>query len=526
MVKTFKTSVSLVVMMILTVLLSACTSKKVQPLSSKYLEFSTCYNIFPIAFADSDGDGKGDLRGIIEQLDYLNDGDDETDEDLGIDCIWLNPIHPSPTYHKYDVIDYYAIDPDFGTLDDFKELIEEAHKRGIAVIIDFVINHTSSEHEWFKKAKSGEKKYRNWYRWRKASDDSYSTLEGWVRAGDEYYFASFWSEMPELNFENKQVRQEIKRIAKYWLDFGVDGFRIDAAFHVYDNREYPIETDVLTKNIEWFKEFNAYVKKINKDAIIISEIWQDMRTVSHFLPGMDAAFNFDLAESIVSGVNSRNTKNLSSVIERTQKTYHEARPGFYDSIFLTNHDQNRVMSRLNGNMEQAKLAAHVLFTLPGVSWVYYGEEIGMFGVKPDEQIREPFIWKEDRTALPNTRWVTSLYNTETPALETQKEAPDSLFNTYRTLIHLKKNDLVLRKGDINVLSAPITALAFTRSYNEQTYLVIHNFSRLDKTFTLDGAMSNIIYQSHEENKVEGQDIHMVSSSTFIIEVTGSVTIDG
>ena len=149
--------ISLSIVIIMTLVLSACTSKKVQPISKKYLDFSTCYNIFPISFADSNGDGKGDLRGIINQLDYLNDGDDSTDTDLGIDCIWLNPIHPSNSYHKYDVIDYYAIDPDFGTLTDFKDLIKEADKRGISIIMDFVINHTSFDHEWFKKSRIGDK---------------------------------------------------------------------------------------------------------------------------------------------------------------------------------------------------------------------------------------------------------------------------------------------------------------------------------------------------------------------------------
>lgn len=509
------------VSIIVLVTLSACASTKVQPISSKYLNFSTCYNIFPIAFADSDGDGKGDLRGIIEQLDYLNDGDETTTSDLGIDCIWLNPIHPSNTYHKYDVIDYYAIDPVFGTKDDFKTLIEEAHKRGIAVIMDFVINHTSSQHEWFIKSKTGDKKYRDWYRWRDPNDERYSTLEGWVRAGDQYYFAAFWEQMPELNFENKAVRKEIKMIAKYWLEFGVDGFRIDAAYHIYDAREYPKGTDVLSKNIEWFKEFNAYIKKVNKDAIIISEIWRDSRTISHFLPGMDTAFNFDLAASIISSIKSRNVQSLYRTIEQSRSYYENARKDYYDSIFLSNHDQDRVMSQLDNNIDQAKLAAHILFTLPGVSWVYYGEELGMKGRKPDEQIREPFIWKEDRTALPNTRWVTSRYNENTPALETQKDDPDSLFNTYRTLIHLKKNHDVLRNGDYKRLVTPNTIFAFTRSSKDKTYVVIHNFSSQDKNLTLIGQIKSIIYSSHDLNQIdENHRITLAPYATLIFEIAG------
>lgn len=510
--KKLKVSVSLIV----TLLLVGCSSNKIKPVSSLYRSFSTCYNIFPIAFADSNNDGKGDLRGIINQLDYL--------EDLGIDCIWLNPIHPSNTYHKYDVIDYYAVDPDFGTIEDFKELITEAKKRDIALIIDFVINHTSSSHEWFMKSKAGDKKYRDYYRWRSKDDPNYTTLEGWVKAGDEYYFASFWDQMPELNYENKKVREEIKKIAKYWLDLGVAGFRIDAAIHVYDPREYPKDTDVLGKGIDWFKEFNAYVKSINKDAIIISEIWRDTNTVARFLPGMDSAFNFDLADAIVKGVKDRDASNIAKVLKTSLDKYAEARSDYIDSIFLTNHDMNRVMSTLNENTELAKLAAHVLFTLPGVVWVYYGEELGMIGEKPDENIREPFLWYEDHNKLPQTRWKTIEENTNTPSLEIQKNVPDSMYNTYKTLINLRKTNEALYKGDYVHVPSKFFVLSFIREYKDEKLFVIHNFSKMDREIVISGNLNSLLYSSHSENTYEGNTIYMKTSSTMIFKISENIII--
>ncbi len=496
--------------------LVGCNANKIKPTSNLYKNFSTCYNIFPIAFADSNDDGKGDLRGIINQMNYL--------DDLGIDCIWLNPIHPSNSYHKYDVIDYYKVDSDFGTIDDFKDLVKEANKKDISIIIDFVINHTSSSHEWFKKSKAGDKKYRDWYRWRDEDDDNYNTLEGWVKSGDQYYFASFWDQMPELNYENKAVRKEIKKIAKYWLELGVAGFRIDAAIHIYDPREYPKETNVLGKGVEWFKEFNSYIKSVKKDAIIISEIWRDTSTVATFLPGMDTTFNFDLSDSIVNGVKERDATNISRTIENSRTKYAEVRSDYIDSIFLTNHDMNRIMSTLNGNVELAKMAANILFTLPGVTWIYYGEELGMLGEKPDENIREPFLWNDEVNELPNTRWKTITENTNTPSLKVQKEDPNSMFNTYKNLIKLKKDNVILQKGDFTKVSSKFFLMSFMREYKGQKIFVVHNLSRMEKEVVVSGNIESILYTSNNDNAYQNNIITMKPSSTMIFNITGNIII--
>lgn len=516
----------LLIVLLFVIVVSGCTKEyKIEPTSTLYRNFSTCYNIFPISYADSDGDGKGDLMGIVNQLDYLNDGDDKTDTDLGIDCIWLNPIHPSPSYHKYDVTDYYAIDPVFGTIDDFKLLIQEAEKRNISIIMDYVINHTSSEHEWFKKSRIGDKKYKNWYRWRSGDEENYSTLEGWAKYGDQYYFASFWDGMPELNFDNKEVRKEIKKIAKYWLEMGVDGFRIDAAIHVYDQKEYPTDTVVLEKNLNWFKEFNSYIKSVKEDAILISEIWRDAGTIAYHLEGMDTAFNFDLSENIISGIKNGDARSIERLIVNIFNQYKIYKADFVDSIFITNHDMNRAMSQFGNNEVYAKTAAHMLFTLPGVSWVYYGEELGMTGVKPDENLREPFKWSEDLNNTPNTNWEPIKYNSDTPSLAEQKKDPESIYNKYRTLINLKKDHEILQKGVFKKVDSKYYLMSYTRETDEGKYLVLHNLSNKQKDITIKGNIKSTIYVSTDNNIIKDNLLSMEPLSTVILDVDGLITIE-
>nr|WP_268794539.1 alpha-amylase family glycosyl hydrolase [Paenibacillus sp. DMB20] len=200
------------------------------------------YEIFVRSFYDSDGDGIGDLKGVIEKLDYLNDGNSETEDDLGVTGIWLMPVNPSPSYHGYDVTDYRSIHPDYGTIEDFRTLTAEAHKRGIKVIMDLVVNHTSSEHPWFKEAaddKNSEK--RDWYVWAEdqgkeaAGSSAAGSGNPWHEMNGTHYMGTFWSGMPDLNFDNPKVREEMKDTGKFWLEQGADGFRLDAAKHIYED---------------------------------------------------------------------------------------------------------------------------------------------------------------------------------------------------------------------------------------------------------------------------------------------------
>ncbi|MFW5894581.1 MAG: alpha-amylase family glycosyl hydrolase, partial [Bacillota bacterium] len=221
-------------------LLVGCSDEpEYQKTAGDYQEVDSCYQIFPIAYSDGNGDGMGDLEGIMDKADYLTDT-------LDVDCVWLTPVNESPSYHKYDVVDYYSIDEQFGDEETYEEFLDTMEENDIKVLMDFVINHTSYQHPWFEDARSDEdSEYRDYYVWsdEEALDEDYNSKEGWVAHGDEYYFASFWDQMPELNYENEDVREEIKEIASYWLDKGVDGFRIDAARHIYDRNEFPSSMD-------------------------------------------------------------------------------------------------------------------------------------------------------------------------------------------------------------------------------------------------------------------------------------------
>lgn len=208
--------------------------------------YRTYYEVFVYSFYDSDGDGIGDLKGLTENLDYINDGDPETDTDLGCNGIWLMPVMPSTTYHKYDVTDYEAIDPEYGTMDDFTTLVDGCHKRGINVIIDFVMNHTSSQHEWFQTAyqylqslpegaepDASECPYVDYYNFSKEKLGGYYPVDG----TDWYYEGQFWSEMPDLNWDNEALKTEFEQIVQFWLDLGVDGFRLDAVKEFYSGAD-------------------------------------------------------------------------------------------------------------------------------------------------------------------------------------------------------------------------------------------------------------------------------------------------
>ena len=520
-------------MLLLIVLaVTGCTSEKVEILTEEPIDLvyepmdlpknlasdrAIAYQIFPIAFADGSGDGIGDIQGIIDQLDYLK-------EDLNVDVIWLTPVHPSPSYHKYDVLDYFDIDPAFGTLEDYKNLIAEVHKRDMLILMDFVINHTSSKHPWFLEAKSSpDSPYRDYYVWNDFSEDEFHSKDGWYRpdGSEAYYFASFWSEMPELNFSNPKVREEIKKISDFWLTMGVDGFRIDAAKHIFDINEYPKGTPVLSMNHEWFIEMNAHIKSVKPDAFLLLELWDNASTVSHFLKGSDSAFNFDMATGIVSAVVSENRKNVQEKLPRIYRGYDQVTTQYVDSIFLANHDQDRVMSQLGGNVEKAKLAATIQMTLPGISWIYYGEEIGMMGSKPDEDIREGFKWTDDQVQAPNSNWRPWRYTLDVPSLEVQRKDEASLFSHYKSLTALKSKDPVLRMGEYVDLKigTSFRIFAYYRTLEAESYLVLHNLHGEHKELTFVSDLAEIIYKGHGVSVSDGR-IILSPYGSLVLRVDG------
>ncbi len=486
----------------------------IQPTSPDFLnDVSSCYQIFPYAFADSNDDGIGDLNGITENLDYLS-------ETLGVDCIWLTPIHPSPSYHKYDVTDFYRIDPVFGTMAHYQNLLTQAEAKGIRVLMDLVINHTSSQHPWFINASIGPAaSYHDFYRWVTSTElATYTNKDAWYLKNGLYYFASFWSEMPELNYENPLVREEIKKILDFWLDKGVDGFRIDAAKHIYDVAEYPPGTRTYQENINYFREFNHFVKENNPDAFVVGEVYTlGASFTSKFYQGMDSAFNFDFADKIIQALQSNSASGLVNNFLNAQTLYANERTHPIDSIFLTNHDQDRIADQVGFEVNKLKLAAQLTSTVPGITWIYYGEELGMGGSKPDNNIRQPFKWSVEDTQY-QTQSGTSLgawgtYNLNLNGVLEQKNDPSSLLNHYQHWLNIRGSNPILSQGVMLPFTSPRNDVMMYRlQLDQETVLVLHNFS--NSWITLN-------HQLNEVSLIEGEGLN---ENTIELSPYGSMVL--
>ena len=436
------------------------------------------YEVFVRSFYDSDGDGIGDLNGLIEKLDYLNDGDPTTTDDLGVTGIWLMPIMASPSYHGYDTTDYYTVNPEYGTNEDFKRLMEEAHKRGIRIIIDLVLNHTSAQHPWFIEAQDPNSEKRDWYVWRETGGP------GWHRAlGGGYYYGIFWDQMPDLNFENPDVTDEMLNITRFWLEeMGVDGFRLDAIKHLIEDGA---QTENTVATLDWFKEFYAFYKDIKPDAFTVGEVWSPTHIVAQYTDGkVDVCFEFDLAKAMLEAARRGRTTSLSIAQSNMMAAYP---PGQY-ATFLANHDQDRTRSTLM-NDEQAKLAATLQLTFPGVPFIYYGEEIGMQGMKPDENIRRPMQWTPDGGFSTGRPWRGYFEDYATRNVTLQDTEEDSLLNHYRALIALRNNHAALRIGEwLPVTAEPGPIYSHVRVHEGELALVVANLSGqpvADYTLVLD-----------------------------------------
>jgi glycosidase len=435
------------------------------------------YEIFVRSFKDSDGDGIGDFQGIIQQLDYLNDGDPNTTDDLGINAIWLMPIYPSPSYHGYDVTDYQDVNPYYGTLEDFQQLLEECHARGIRVIIDFVINHTSDKHPWFQAALDPTSPYHEYYVWSDTKPAGMGPLgqESWFKAPNgKYYYAVFWSGMPDLNYNNPKVTEEIYAATQFWLDKGVDGFRVDAARYLFEDGEVLQDAN---STLKWFQDWRAFYKQINPQAFTVGEVWTDTQNIARYgTPnGLDSLFIFDLADAFLNGL-------LTGNAAIPLKSYKDAIAYFPDysfSTFLSNHDQTRVMTALNEQEIKAKSGAFMYLTGPGIPFIYYGEEIGMTGNKPDEMLRTPMQWSAEANAgfTTGNPWEQINEGWEQTNVAVQAAQPDSLLNWYKELIHLREANPTLRMGSFVPLNSNCKEVyAVLREYEGETLLSVANLS--------------------------------------------------
>jgi glycosidase len=432
------------------------------------------YEIFVRSFYDSDGNGVGDFQGLTEKLDYLNDGDPATTNDLGITGIWLMPINPSPSYHGYDVTDYYDINPDYGSMKDFKVFLEEAHNRGITVIIDLVINHTSTKHAWFQASTDPESEYREYYNWQETRPPI-ADWHKWNPTGD-YYYGLFWEGMPDLNLRSEVVTEEIYQIAGFWLyEVGVDGFRLDAARHLIEDGS---DFSNTPETHDWWKSFRTFYQEINSNAMMIGEIWDISANVIEYLEGdeLDLAFNFDLASAYLRAAKNGVVTQLKTVISNDIDRY----PSMQFGSFLTNHDQNRLMSQIKSE-DKNKIAAALLLTGPGVPFLYYGEEIGMSGMKPDEDIRTAMQWSNQTNAgfTSGKPWRINDDYYGDISVSYQTDDPDSLLSWYRQLIHLRNDHIALRVGDTYIVDVDTDSKAIfsmLRTSDDETILVLINLA--------------------------------------------------
>ncbi|MBN2258222.1 MAG: hypothetical protein JW704_10410 [Anaerolineaceae bacterium] len=471
---------------VLALLLAACQppireySGLKQPSGAGWWNEAVFYEIFVRSFQDSDGDGNGDLAGILEKLDYLNDGEPETHTDLGVTALWLMPVFTSDSYHGYDVMDYYNIDPDYGTLVDFRTLVEAAHARGTRVILDLVINHTSVRHPWFVASQDPASPYRDWYRWSDEGPGGYYE-DGrvvWHSLGEDYYYGFFWSGMPDLNFSNEEVTSKMMDIARFWaLDMNVGGFRIDAARYLIENGQVISDTP---ETHAWFADFYAKLRAIKPDIYLVGEVWSDSHEAATYVASRELTqtFDFDLSTAILNSVNSRKAGSINTVLSTDYPLFDYGNL----AVFLTNHDMPRSMSQFGGDAAKARLGAFLLLTSPGTPYIYYGEEIGMSGQKPDEMIRTPMQWTDGQACGfgQSLTWEDPNSDCDSVNVSIQQPDADSLWNTYRELIQLRQTNPALSKGNYYPVQADNPAVySALRVSPDQAILLIANLGLKD-----------------------------------------------
>jgi glycosidase len=440
----------------------------VAPVAAAQTPGAVCYEVFVRSFYDSNGDGIGDLNGLIQKLDYI--------DKLGASCIWLMPVAASPSYHGYDVSDYYRVEPAYGTNDDFKRLVAKAHGHGIKVLVDMVLNHSSSEHPYFQAAlHDTASPYRAWYRFAPSPlGKGPHGGDDWHRSPvrDEYYYGVFWSGMPDLNYLTPAVRDEAKKIATFWLrDMDVDGFRLDAVPYLVEEGSCLMG---CPGTHAFLHAYAAHIDSVKPGAYTVGEAWGNIDQMMPYYPDqLTSYFGFELADSLLSAVRTGSAAGLLTGFLRLQDTL----PAYRWSPFLSNHDGTRAMTALGGDIARAKLAATLLLTLPGVPFIYYGEEIGMTGDKPDPRLRTPMQWSA-RPGLgftSGTAWESAQPDSLTTTVAAQDADAGSLLNLYRRLIHLRKKNAALATGRLVPLSATSPQVAaYLRRAGDHAVLVVAN----------------------------------------------------
>lgn len=478
--------------------------------------YRTWYEIFVGSFCDSDGDQMGDLQGVISKLDYI--------EDLGFNGIWLMPIMPSNSYHKYDVKDYLAIDPAYGTMEDFDQLAAECQERGIKLIIDLVLNHTSPDHPWFTAAceyleslgpgdepSAADCQYYGYYNFVKGDPSS----GVWYQVGttDYYYEGQFSPEMPDVNFESQELRRDFEAVMDFWLEKGVGGFRLDAVKEFYSG--------ATSKNVEVLTWVNDYVKSVEPNAYIVGECWDGLPTYAqYYASGVDSFFDFEFSGStgiITKTLNYSGEANsaqaYAKALVRVQNAIREyGGDAAIDAPFFVNHDMARAAGYMSYDARKVKMGAALNILMSGSAFVYYGEEIGMTGAGKDENKRAPMFWSADAGAKGMTAGPADMEPQENKfaCAGEQMKDKDSIYSFYKDAILLRNQNPEIARGTVarleEIKDEDIAAIC--KTYNGEVIYMLYNISETD------------------EKQVALQDIPLSPEQSGELEIAGYLSVDG
>ncbi|MBQ2062115.1 MAG: hypothetical protein II458_05495 [Oscillospiraceae bacterium] len=447
------------------------------------------YEIFTGSFSDSDGDGTGDLRGIINRMDYLNDGDPDSGLSLGVEGLWLTPIFRSPSYHKYDVTDYYTVDSAFGTQEDLAELIALCHQRNVKLILDLPINHTGTNCQWFVSFKNAHRNgdtadpYYDFYSYYTAGVDSTPTgTFAQISGTDDFYECNFSGDMPELNFDSDAVRQAVLDVAKYYLDMGVDGFRFDAAKYIYfgDN----------ARSLEFWTWYLRELRAIKPDIYTVAEVWDGDGITDVYYAATDC-FDFSVSQNglIAETARGGSASRYASYVEKYVKRVNSIRSGSMFLPFITNHDMDRAAGFLSPDSGQMQVAANLYLLSPGSPFIYYGEELGMKGSRggasTDANRRLAMVWGDgDTVKNPSGSTYGQSSQIQNGAVE-QKGDSDSLYSYYKRLIMIRKANPEIARGEIKTVTVPNSKLGgFTATLDGSAVCVLHNTTTAPLTVDL------------------------------------------
>lgn len=505
--------------------------------TKQWYQEAVFYELYIRAYRDSDGDGNGDFRGAIEKLDHV--------KSLGVDCIWILPMYPSPLKDDgYDVADYYGIHPDYGTLDDFKAFLDAAHERGLRVVTDLVMNHTSDQHPWFQEARRDPASpYRDYYVW-SASPEKYQDARiifldiensnwSYDEVAERYYWHRFFSSQPDLNYDNPAVHEEMLKAVRFWMDLGIDGFRADAVPYLYEREGTNCEN--LPETHEFLKEVRRVMDEEYPDAVLIAEANQWPEDLMPYFGDGDefhVCFHFPIMPRLYQALKAGDKTPIIDILEDTP----EIPPGTQWMTFLRNHDEltlemvtpevrqwmwekyapeprmrlnlgirRRQLPLLDGDKRRWFVLNAMFLSLPGAPIIYYGDEIGMGDNiwLPDRNgVRTPMQWTAEKNAGFSSADETYVpvidddeYGYKKVNVAAQEDDPDSFLNLTRFLIRTRQGESALRSGELHWVETDNTAvLAYMRSAGDDEVLCVFNLT--DETqplgFTLESDMRDLL----------------------------------